>query len=567
MPKFANRQNVCYVKRVFPVNSLFSLGLGAPECCPLTDKKHILKSASIISLVTIVSRVLGYVRDQRITLLLGTGPTADAYVLAYRIPNLFRRLVAEGSMTASFIPVFTSYMREKSKEDVWDFANRLFWTLSLVVAVITILGMVFSPVVVQLFSGENVARAEAVDLNRIIFPYLFFIALAALAMGILNCFHIFGLPAATPVLLNVATIVFSVGAVWHYVGDPAKSLAIGVLIGGVLQFLVQVPSLVRKGMTFKFGISFTHPAIRDVARLMIPRLFGIGIGQINLLIDTRFATAALMPVGSLAALYVADRVMELVLGGYAIAVATAILPMMSHQAATKDFESLKKTLSFSVRIVAFITIPAALGLMILREPIIRVLFQHGQFDPESTRLTARALLYYAIGLPALASVKLIVPAFYSTKDTKTPVIVASISLVINIVLNILFLEVFFRRVQNGGPALATALATFFDFFALFIIFRLRYGPLGTMEILRSFSKISLCAGIMGVACWFGNHYTSFTVHSRFLMQLLVFAGLIIGATVLYLLLAWIFRCHEIEEVYGIAMRRRVAGDGNGYAEP
>jgi putative peptidoglycan lipid II flippase len=533
----------------------------------LTDKKHILKSASIISLVTIVSRVLGYVRDQRITLLLGTGPTADAYVLAYRIPNLFRRLVAEGSMTASFIPVFTSYMREKSKEDVWDFANRLFWTLSLVVAVITILGMVFSPVVVQLFSGENVARAEAVDLNRIIFPYLFFIALAALAMGILNCFHIFGLPAATPVLLNVATILFSVGAVWHYVGDPAKSLAIGVLVGGVLQFLVQVPSLVRKGMNFKFGISFSHPAIRDVARLMIPRLFGIGIGQINLLIDTRFATAALMPVGSLAALYVADRVMELVLGGYAIAVATAILPMMSHQAATKDFESLKKTLSFSVRIVAFITIPAALGLMILREPIIRVLFQHGQFDPESTRLTARALLYYAIGLPALASVKLIVPAFYSTKDTKTPVVVASISLVINIVLNILFLEVFFKRVQNGGPALATALATFFDFFALFIIFRLRYGPMGTMEILRSFSKISLCAGIMGVACWFGNYYTAFTVHSRFLMQLVVFAGLIIGATVLYLVLAWVFRCHEIEEVYGIAMRRRIAGDGNGYVEP
>jgi putative peptidoglycan lipid II flippase len=533
----------------------------------LTDKKSILKSASIISMVTIVSRVLGYVRDQRITLLLGTSFAADAYVLAYRIPNLFRRLVAEGSMTASFIPVFTSYMREKSKEEVWDFANRLFWTLSLVVAVITILGMVFSPVVVQLFSGENIARAEAVDLNRIIFPYLFFIALAALAMGILNCFHVFGLPAATPVLLNVATILFSVGAVWHYVGDPAKSLAIGVLVGGVLQFLIQVPSLVRRGMKFTFGISFSHPAIRDVARLMIPRLFGIGIGQINLLIDTRFATAARMPHGSLAALYVADRVMELVLGGYAIAVATAILPMMSHQAAAKDFESLKRTLSFSVRIVAFITIPAALGLMILREPIIRVLFQHGQFVAESTRLTARALLYYAVGLPALASVKLIVPAFYSTRDTKTPVIVASISLIINIVLNVVFLQTFlYKRVQNGGPALATALATFFDFFALFIIFRLRYGPMGTLDIFRSFAKISLCAGIMGVACWFGNYYTGFALHSRFLVQLLVFAALIIGATALYLALAWLLRCHEIEEVYGIATRR-TAGATNGYVEP
>jgi putative peptidoglycan lipid II flippase len=253
---------------------------------------------------------------------------------------------------------------------------------------------------------------------------------------------------------------------------------------------------------------------------------------------------------------VADRVMELVLGGYAIAVATAILPMMSHQAAAKDFDALKKTLAFSVRIVAFITVPAALGLMILREPIIRVLFQHGQFVAESTRLTARALLYYAVGLPALASVKLIVPAFYSARDTKTPVIVASMSLVLNIVLNIVFLQFFFKRVQNGGPALATALACFFDFFALFIIFRIRYGPMGTIDILRSFSKIFLCSGIMGLGCWLGLRYTEFTVHSRFFVQLSVFAGLIIGATALYLALAWIFRCHEVEEVYGIAVRRR-----------
>jgi putative peptidoglycan lipid II flippase len=541
---------------------LFSLGLGR-EFCALTDKKQILKSASIITLVTLVSRVLGYVRDQRIALLLGTTPAADAYVLAYRIPNLFRRLVAEGSMTASFIPVFTGYMRERTKQEVWEFANRLFWTLAVVAAVITILGMVFSPSVVHLFAGKNIAGAQAVELNRIIFPYLFFIALAALAMGILNCFDIFGLPAATPVFLNVATIFFSVGIVWRHFKDPATALAVGVLVGGVLQFLIQVPLLVQKGMNFNFGISFSHPAIKDVARLMVPRLFGIGIGQINLLIDTRFATASMMPEGSLAALYLADRVMELVLGGYAIAVATAILPMMSHQAAANDYGALKKTLAFSVRIVAFITVPAALGLMILREPIIRVLFQHGQFVAASTRLTARALLYYSIGLPALASVKLIVPAFYSARDTKTPVIVAFISMVMNIVLNIVFLQFFFKRVQNGGPALATALACFFDFFALFIIFRLRYGSMGTLDILKSFSKISLCAGIMGAACWLGAHYTEFTIHSSFLIQLLVFAGLIFGATALYLALAWIFRCHEIQEVYGIAVRRRVGG----YVEP
>jgi putative peptidoglycan lipid II flippase len=528
----------------------------------LTEKKQILKSASIISLVTIVSRILGYVRDQRYTFLLGTSLAANSFVLAYRIPNLFRRLVAEGSMTASFIPVFTTYMREKSPTEVWDFANRLFWTLALMVALITVLGMVFSPAVIHAFTasaGNNVSWDQAIHLNRVIFPYLFFVALAALASGILNCFHVFGLPAATSVFLNLSVIAFSTALVWPYFKDPAVSLSVGVLVGGALQFLMQVPTLVQKGMRFDFGISFSHPGIRNVARLMLPRFFGIGIGQINLFVDTYFSTASKMPEGSLAALYVADRVMELVLGGYAIAVATAILPMMSHQAAARDFEALKKTLTFSVRIVAFITIPAALGLMILREPIIRVLFQHGQFVAESTKLTARALLYYALGLPALASVKLIVPAFYSTRDTRTPVIVASISLVVNLVLNIVFLQFFFRRVQNGGPALATAIACFIDFFALFVIFRLRYGALGTMEIVRSFSKIFLCAGIMGVACWFANHYTEFAMHSRFLVQLSIFIALLLGATVLYLGLAWIFRCSEIEEIYGIALRRGRGG--------
>ncbi len=535
----------------------------------MTDKKQILKSASVISLVTILSRILGYVRDQRTTLLLGTSHIADSFFLAYRIPNMFRRLVGEGAMTASFIPVFTSYMAEKSKEEVWEFANRLFWTLAMVLAGLTVLGMVFSPWVVGAFTAASGGQAnwnEAVSLNRILFPYIFFVGLAALAMAILNCFHVFGLPAATPVVLNIAIITFSVAAVWKHFREPAVSLAVGVLIGGSLQLLMQVPLLIQKGMHFNFGISFTHPGIRSVAKLMVPRFFAIGIVQVNLFVDTFFVNSSRMPPGSLTALYVADRVMELVLGGYAIAVATAILPMMSRQAAAKDYTALKQTLAFSVRLVSFITIPAALGLMIMREPIIRVLFQHGEFVAESTRLTARALLYYSVGLPTFAMVKLIVPAFYSTRDTKTPVMVALISLVLNILLNTFFLLYLFKRVQNGGPALATALASFVDVFALFAIFRWRYGRMGTMQILRSLAKISLCSAIMGVACWFGVHYTQFTLHARFLTQVGIFTAMILGAAALYLGLAWIFRCHEIEEVYGIAIRRQPVAEA-GYLEP
>ncbi len=524
----------------------------------MTEKKQILKSASIITLVTVASRILGYVRDQRLTLLLGTTPLADSFVLAYRIPNLLRRLVGEGSMTASFIPVFTSYMAGKSREEVWEFAHRLFWTLAVLLAVLTVLGMVFSPIVIHLFTffGKGQMRwEEAIYLNRIIFPYIFFIGLAALSMAILNCFHIFGLPASTPILLNVSIIIFSIGVVWRHFHDPAISLAVGVVVGGVLQFLVQVPSLVRQGMRFNFGISFSHPGVRSVARLMVPGFFGIGISQVNFFVDTIFCTSTKMPGGSLTALYVADRVMELVLGGYAIAVATAILPMMSHQAAARDYDALKKTFGFSLRIVSFITVPAAVGLIILREPIIRVLFEHGRFVAASTRLTARALLYYAMGLPAFAAVKLIVPAFYSTQDTRTPVRVAAYALVLNVALNAIFLAYFFKRLQNGGPALATSMAGYLNFLMLFLIFRLRFGRLGTFELLGSLSKILVCSGLMGVLCWVGLKFSHFAQYRHFLPELAIFLALIGGATAVYLALAWLLRCPEIEEVYGIALRR------------
>jgi putative peptidoglycan lipid II flippase len=259
-----------------------------------------------------------------------------------------------------------------------------------------------------------------------------------------------------------------------------------------------------------------------------------------------------MPQGSLVSLYVADRVTELVLGGYAIAVATAILPMMAHQASAGDHEGMKKTFLFSLRIVSFITIPAAVGLVILREPIVQVLFQHGRFVAESTRLTARALLYYSMGLPAFAAVKLIVPAFYSTQDTRTPVRVAVMAMLANILLNVIFLFYFFPKLKNGGPALASALAAYFNVFALFVIFRLRFGRLGTREIAGALAKIAVCASAMGVVCWGTLRYSQFDSIEHFLPRLLVFIALIGSATLTYLGLAWALRCGEINEVYGIA---------------
>jgi len=529
----------------------------------VTHKRQIIKSASIISIITVVSRILGYVRDQRLTLLLGTTGVADSFVLAYRIPNVFRRLVGEGSMTASFIPVFTDYMRNRTRKETWDFANRLFWTFCVVLSALTVLGVIFSPLFVRFFSmfGKNQVQLEAIYLNRLMFPYILFIGMAAMAMAILNCFHIFGPPAATPILLNISFIIFSVAAVWRHFSSPAAALAVGILVGGIFQFFWQVPQLARKGMDFKFAVSFSDPGVRRVAKLMVPGFLGIGIAQINLLVDTIFANAKVMPEGSLVSLYVADRVTELVLGGYAIAVATAILPMMSHQAAAGDHEGMKKTFLFALRIVSFITIPAAVGLVILREPIVQVLFQHGRFVAESTRLTARALLYYSLGLPAFAAVKLIVPAFYSTQDTKTPVRVAVLAMLANVLLNVIFLFYFFPKLKNGGPALASALAAYFNVFALFVIFRLRFGRLGTREIAASLAKIGACAGVMGVVCWSALQYSHFDSIEHLLPRLFVFVALIGSATLTYLGLAWAFRCTEISEVYGIAFQSAGAEPG------
>ena len=530
----------------------------------MTEKKQILKSASIITLVTIASRILGYVRDQRITLLLGATLASDSFYLAFRIPNLLRRLVGEGSMTASFIPVFTTYLTDKSEEDVWDFANRLFWTLAVALAGLTMLGMVFSPQLIKVFTFFGADRMQwglAVELNRLIFPYLFFIGLSALAMAILNCYHIFGLPAATPIFLNIAIVTFSVGAVYRHFEQPALALAVGVLVGGALQFLVQVPTLVKRGMRFKFGVSFTHPGVKAVGRLMVPGFFGIGIYQVNLLVDSIFATHPKMPLGSLTALYLADRVMELVLGGYAIAVATAILPMMSRQAAARDFDALKKTFSFSLRIVSFITIPAMVGLIVLREPIIRVLFEHGRFVAESTDLTARALLYYSMGLPAFAAVKLIVPAFYSTQDTRTPVRVALYAMFLNVVLNQLFIKSFFQTFYNAGPAFATTLASYFNFFLLFVLFRRRFGRLGTMEILASLFKIVVASAVMGLLCFGMLRYSGFENYQGLFAKISVFVVMISVATVAFLGFAWFLRCPELEDVYGIVTRKEGPSPG------
>jgi putative peptidoglycan lipid II flippase len=509
----------------------------------MREHRQLLRAASLISALTIVSRVFGYIRDSRIAFLLGSGDAADAYTTAYRIPNLLRRLVGEGAVSAAFIPVFSKYVAEKKEQDAWEFANTMLTVITVFLTAVTLAGIFLSPWIVRLFAFGFAGTPGKLDLtsalNRIMFPYIFLISLSALAMGILNSFNRFAATALSPVVLNLTMVAFSfLGALF---GDITRTLAVGVVAGGTLQLLIQVPALLRSGWKIEFKVNFSHPGVQRVTKLMVPVIFGVGIVQVNVLVDTQFASY--LEEGSVTAIYYADRVMELVLGGYAVAVSTVILPLLSRQAALREIDELKTTLNFAIRLILFITFPATVGLALLRGEIIEVLFQHGDFDAASTALTAWPLPFFAFGLSAFSMLKIIVPAFYALQDTRTPVKIALIAMFLNIAFNFVFI----RPLQNGGPALATSLAAFFNSIALFFIFYKRYGSFGTGSILRSIAKFTLGSIALGVVAYVLIHWPGF--YAGGLSQRIAALGLTIVAAVgTYFATAALLRSRELAEL-------------------
>ncbi|HXN28205.1 MAG TPA: murein biosynthesis integral membrane protein MurJ [Candidatus Acidoferrales bacterium] len=531
----------------------------------MTEKGKLLKSASVIALATVISRICGYLRDQRVALLLGTSPAADSFILAFRIPNMIRRMTGEGALGASFIPVFTGYLRGKPQRETWQFAQRVFWDVAVILTVIAALGCVFSSQIVGSLTLMGVSHARwdlAIYLNRIIFPCVFFLGLAALAGAILNSFHRFGLPASTSILFNVVFIAFSFGVVYRPIMNwappayrtPAVALAFGIVLGAALQLAMQLPALAKLGMRFRPDVNFADAGVKKVGKLMVPVFFGMGVFQINFFVDTIFAASSRMPEGSISSLYIADRLMELVLGSYAIALSTALLPTMSHQVAEGKHDEMKQTFAFALRVASFITIPAAVGLILLRVPITQVLFEHGEFMARSTSLTAHALLFYSLGLPAFAAIKLITPMYYSTQDTLTPTKVGAYSLVLHVALNIVLLFGFGRYLWNASPALASSLAAYFNFAALFVIFRGRYGSLGSAAIFNALGKMALCAVAMSAVCFAAVKFSHLATLQHFLAKAAWLIGIMVVSVGIYFALAWALRCEELPELF-LLLRR------------
>lgn len=422
--------------------------------------KALLRSGFIVSAMTLISRVLGLVRDVVIANLMGAGAAADVFFFANKIPNFLRRLFAEGAFAQAFVPVLTEYKQGKELPDQQLLIARVSGTLGTIVTVVTIFGVVASPVVAALFGmgwfldwwndgpqGQKFVLAS--DLLRITFPYLWFISFAAMAGAILNTLGKFAVAAFTPVFLNVAIIA---AAIWlaPQFEQPEYALAWGVFFGGFIQLLFQLPFLKKAGLLVKPQWGWKDPGVTKIRKLMLPAIFGVSVSQINLLLDTLIAS--FLMTGSISWLYYSDRLLEFPLGLFGIAIATVILPALSSRHVDKSTENFSSTLDWGIRMVLLLGVPAMAGLFVLAEPMLMVLFMHGAFSPDDARMASYSLMAYSTGLLSFMLVKVLATGFYSRQDTKRPVKYGIIAMAANMVFNIA-LAIPYSYV---GLALATA---------------------------------------------------------------------------------------------------------------
>jgi putative peptidoglycan lipid II flippase len=412
--------------------------------------------------MTMVSRVFGLLRDVIINAVFGANAATDAFWVAFRIPNFMRRLFAEGSFSTAFVPVFTEIKETRTHDELKALVSRTAGTLGGVLLVIVALGMIFAPQVTLVFSpgaaDEPQKFALTVELLRLTFPFLLFVSLTALAGGALNSFHRFGMPALTPVILNLCMIA---GALWlsPRLQTPILALGWAILIAGILQLLFQLPQLGQLDLLALPRWGASHPDVRKVMRLMVPTLFGSSVAQVNLLLDT--IIASLLVAGSQTWLSQADRFLELPLGVFGIALGTVILPTLARHHVNTDHDGFSRALDWGLRTTLMIAVPAMLGLMLLSVPLVATLFQHGQFTAFDTRMAALSVFGLSFGLPAFALVKVVLPAFYARQDTRTPVKAGVASLVANMVCNVVFLAILYKLwvpadLQQGSVWVALA---------------------------------------------------------------------------------------------------------------
>ncbi|MDD5155112.1 MAG: murein biosynthesis integral membrane protein MurJ [Candidatus Omnitrophica bacterium] len=517
----------------------------------MSTNKSILKSAGVIGLATFLSRLLGFIRDVVLARLFGVYVYAQAFVVAFKIPNLLRDLVAEGAANAAFVPVFSEYKVKYSEKEFWELANVVLNLLLVIVTAITVLGIIFSPVIVRLIAPGFISDPQKLELtirlNRIIFPYILLAALAAYAMSILNTLKHFSVPAFAPCLLNISIIVFAL-----LFGESIKGLSLGVLIGGILQLAVQIPVLYKKGFHLKLFHRFKHPGANLIGKLMTPRILSSAIYQLNNFVDTIFGSLGfIVGEGGVAALYFSYRLIQFPIGIFSNALSQAILPTFSTQALEDTHHNLKDTLSFGLRATFLVMVPASIAFMVLAHPIISTIFQGGRFDAYSTQQTASALLFYSIGLFAYGGTKILQSCFFSLKDTVTPAKIATIALVVNIVLNAILIF----PMKLAGLALATSISGINTFILLFWLLRKKLHSFGARVIVLSFIRIFLASCAMGIICYLVSRHFAVS-ESTLSYKIANLALSIILGLISYIFFCFIFRVKEVHEFWQWLRKRK-----------
>mgnify|MGYP000259333756 CR=1 FL=1 len=552
-----------------------------------TKQVSVARSAGIVSIAVMFSRVLGLVRETVFARFFGAGFLYDAFVVAFKIPNILRDLFAEGALSAAFVKVFTDYQIKKTEIEAWQLAALVFNVLAVVMSGITLIGIFLAPYVVPLlargFPPEKAALA--VTLTQIMFPFILLVALAALAMGVLNTKGRFGIPASASTAFNICSIVFGIGfAYWLSGGGweisnnktviPSSAaqwaiigMAIGTLIGGAAQLLIQVPSLIKVGFRFSPLLSFTDPGVKRVMRLMGPAIIGTSAVQVKVLVDV-FVVSGIE--GGQSWLSFAFRLMQFPIGVFGVAVGTAAIPALSRLASQDNIVKFRQTLSDAMKLVFLLTIPAACGLIVLGEPIIALIYQGGRFTGFDTNMVAWALAAYSIGLAGYAAIKVLSPSFYALDDARTPMYVSLASIAIHAPTSFGMMYLLSGigvtpERPNGfghvGVALATSTVALVNFIALTFLMRKKIGRLNGRDIVSALLKILLASAAMSAVCYFSYRYLNgFFLEKNFLIRAAeAFVPIALGGGV-FLGMAKLLKIGEIEQVIGM-IRRRVSPKG------
>ena len=481
--------------------------------------RRLARSAGLIGLATFSSRILGLIRDQLFAIYFGAGAAMDAFYVAARVPSLLRDLFAEGAMSAAFVPTFTRYLSTHGKEAAWRLGSQVLNALVIITGAIVIVGLIFTEPFLKLFAAGYVGDADQFRLTaamtRMTLPFLMLIAIAAAFMGMLNALRRFFTPAIAPALFNVASIVtllalYPLLVMWGY--PPIHSLAIGMLVGGLVQILVQVRPLRREGYRHQFVLNPRDPGLREVLMLMGPGTIGVAAAQVNLFVNTSLATHA--ESGAVSWLTWAFRLMYLPIGIFGVSVATAAIPDVSRHASLGEIDGMRKTLSMGFRLMLMLSVPATVGLMVLSQPIMVLLFQWGETTERDAVMSAAALALYAPGLIGYSVVKLASPSFYALRDARTPVTVSVISIVVNLVLNVWL----FNVMGFLGLALGTAVAATVNALILLVLLSKRIGGVDAARIWRAFFKITIASAVMGAVVFALDSWIMVNLPDRLLLS-------------------------------------------------